>query len=87
MIIIKIEKGIHIFDKTKPTCPTTDWSKTSVGFWLFQKHCQCQSAEPFCCHTGWTLVGSRFTYPAESHYALVEGKALVVADVLDGYRC
>lgn len=88
MIISEIEEGVRIFDKSKPTCLATDWSKSGIGFWLFQKHCQCPSPEPFCCRTGWkiTLVGSRFTHAAESRYAPVEGEALAVADALDEAR-
>ena len=84
MIIEEIEEGVHIFDKSKPMCLATDWSKTGVGFWLFQKNCHCPSIEPFCCHTGWkvTLVGSCFTHAAGLRYALVEGEALAVADAL-----
>ena len=33
-----------------------------------------------------TLVGSRFTHAAESHYASVEGEALVVTDTLNKTR-
>ena len=78
VIISEIEEGVHIFDRSKPTCLATDWSKSGIGFWLFQKHCQCLSTEPFCCHTGWktTLVGSRFTHAAESHYAQWREKPL-----------
>jgi hypothetical protein len=63
-IISEIQEGVQIFDKSKPTCLTTDWSKEGLGYWLFQKHCQCPSTQPFCCPTGWliTLVGSRFTH-------------------------
>ena len=88
MIIEEIDEGVHIFDKSKPMCLATDWSKTGVGFWLFQKHCHCPSIEPFCCHTGWkvTLVGSCFTHAPGSRYALVEGEALAVADALDKAR-
>ena len=88
VIVSEIEEGVQIFDKTKPTCLATDWSKVGIGFWLFQKHCQCPAVEPFCCPTGWkiTLVGSRFTHPAESRYAPVEGEALAVADALDKAR-
>ena len=88
VIISEIEEGVRIFDKSKPTCLATDWSKSGIGFWLFQKHCQCSSTEPFCCRTGWriTLVGSRFTHAAESRYAPVEGEALAVADALDKAR-
>ena len=41
MIVQEIERGVRIFDKTKPTCIATDWSKEGIGFWLFQKHCRC----------------------------------------------
>ncbi|VDI18048.1 Hypothetical predicted protein [Mytilus galloprovincialis] len=52
------------------------------------KHCSCKGSEPFCCNTGWriTLVGSRFTHPAESRYAPVEGEALAVVDALDNFQ-
>ena len=88
IIINEIEEGVRIFDKSKPTCLATDWSKTGIGFWLFQKHCQCKSPKPFCCPTGWktTLVGSRFTHAAETRYAPVEGEALAVVDALDKAR-
>ena len=88
VIVTEIEDGVRIFDKSKPTCLATDWSKSGIGFWLFQKHCQCTSTDPFCCPTGWktTLVGSRFTHAAEVRYAPVEGEALAVADALDKAR-
>ena len=88
IIITEIENGVKIFDPTKPTCLATDWSKDGIGFWLFQKHCECQSEKPLCCSEGWTfvLVGSRFTHAAESRYAPIEGEALAVADALDKAR-
>ena len=84
----EIANGVKIFDKTKLTCLATDWSRDSIGFWLFQKHCSCPSTKRFCCRHGWkiTLVGSRFTHPAESRYAPIEGEALAVADALDKAR-
>ena len=84
-IVNEIRNGIQIFDKSKATCLATDWSKNGLGFWLFQKHCQCQNTKPFCCKTGWkvVLVGSRFTHAAESRYAPIEGEALTVAYALD----
>ena len=87
-IVAEIEHGVTIYDKTKPTCLATDWSKHGIGYWLFQKHCQCPSTDLFCCREGWriTLVGSRFTHPAESRYAPIEGEALAVADALDKAR-
>ncbi|XP_066931785.1 uncharacterized protein [Clytia hemisphaerica] len=87
-IVSEIEKGVKIFDKGLPTCLATDWSKTGVGFLLYQKHCSCKSIKPQCCKDGWqvVLVGSRFTSPAESRYAPVEGEALAVAYSLDRAR-
>ena len=84
----RIREGVQIFQKDRPTCLATDWSKDGIGYWLFQKHCQCPAREIFCCQEGWkvTLVGSRFTHPAESRYAPVEGEALAVADALDKAR-
>ena len=66
----------------------TDWSKDGIGFFLLQKHCSCPGDAPFCCPDGWkvTLVGSRFTHPAESRYAPIEGEALAVADALERTR-
>lgn len=88
VIINEIETGVRIFDKEKPTCIATDWSKDGLGFWMFQKHCPCINTKPFCCKDGWkiTLVGSRFTHPAESRYAPIEGEALAVVDALDKAR-
>ena len=87
-IVQEIENGVRIFDKSKPTCLATEWSKHGIGYWLFQKHCDCTSVKPFCCRTGWkiTLVGSRFTHPAEPRYAPIEGERLVVADALNKAR-
>ena len=46
---------------------------------------QMSSGQPHVAGQGWktTLVGSRFTHPAESRYAPIEGEALVVANALD----
>ena len=80
VIVSKNEEGIRIFDPSKPTCLATDWAETGVGFWLFQKHCDCSGNKPFCCHDGWriTLVRSRFTHPVEARYTPVDGEALAL---------
>lgn len=39
-ITARIKEGVQIFDKERPTCLATDWSKDGIGNWLFQKHCQ-----------------------------------------------
>ena len=79
---------VRIFDKTKPTCIATGWSKEGIGFWLFQKHCLCSPIRPFCCNNGWkiNLVGSRFVQAAESRYSPINGEAIAVADALDKSR-
>lgn len=58
-IVHEIEEGVHIYDMSKPTCLATDWSKTGVGFWLYQKHCSCKSTKPRCCPTGWKVAMER----------------------------
>ena len=88
MIIDEIRRGIEIFDKKRPTCLATDWSKDGLGFLLLQKHCACATVKPLCCKTGWkvVLIGSRFTSSAESRYAPIEGEALAVVDALQKAR-
>ena len=52
MIIEEIKKGVEIFNKDLPTCLATDFSKDGLGYWLFQKHCLCNSQRPFCWKAG-----------------------------------
>lgn len=80
-IVAAIEEGVKIFDLLKRTCLRTDWSKSGIGFWLLQKHCDCEVNSPGCCTDGWqiTLASSRFLKSAERNYAAVEGEALGVA--------
>lgn len=88
IILNQIEHGVKIFSKHRPTCLATDWSKNGIGYWLLQKHCQCEPLKPFCCRDGWqvTVVGSRFTSTAESRYAPIEGEALAVVYALEHAR-
>ncbi len=87
-IVEAIQQGARIFEKGRKTCLATDWSKDGIGFFLLQKNCTCRGDAPFCCPDRWrvTLVGSRFTHPAESRYAPIEGEALAVADALERTR-
>ena len=85
----KVEDGIKMFDPYKITALLTDWCKHGVGFLLMQKHCRClpkTSGEinPLCCKEGWkvTMVGSRFTIPAEANYYPTEGEMLGVCNAL-----
>ena len=75
-----ISKGVRLYDLNRKTCLQTDWSINGIGFMPKQKYCHCNSDTPTCCTEGWhlTLVGSRFTTPAESRYAPIEGEALAV---------
>ena len=77
-IIRQCEKGVRLFDMSAPTGLATDWSKSCMGFWLVQKHCQCPDPPKLgCCKTGWQTVfcGSKFNSVAESRYAPIEGEA------------
>ena len=74
-----------IFDPKLPTKLQTDYSKTGLGFYLTQKHCNCQKVDHDCCKEGWkiTFCGSRFVKPAVSHYVPIEGEFLGVAWALE----
>ena len=87
-IVEAIKEGVKIFDLSRQTALRTDWSKTGIGFWLIQKHCECSGSSPGCCQDGWkiTLACSRFLSPAEKNYAPVEGEALGVAWSLEQSR-
>lgn len=52
-LVKEIRDGVQIFDKNKPTCLATDWSKSGIGLWLSQKHCNCSGSRPSCCRIGW----------------------------------
>ena len=47
-IVKAIKNGVEIFDPSRLTCLRPDWSKTGIGYFLSQKHCQCESALPGC---------------------------------------
>ena len=87
-IVEAIKQGVEIFDKGRVTCLSTDWSKSGIGYYLTQKHCECPTNLPGCCDNGWriTLAGSRPLKSAETRYAPVEGEALAVAWSLDQTR-
>ena len=60
IIIKEIENGVNIFDKNKPTCLATDWSRDGIGFWLFQKRRGCAQDKPLsCCNDGWKTTPCR----------------------------
>jgi len=87
-IVRLIQEGVKAFEKNKPTCLATDWSRTGVGFTLTQKHCKCKSAKPDCGNGHWKIVlmGSRFAKEAEKRYARIEGEALAVVHGLQSCK-
>ena len=88
IIIKEMKEGVRLFDPARPTCLATDWSVDGMGFFLMQKYCHCLKKTPACCQNGWKLclVGSRFTHPAESRYAPIEGETLAVVYALHQTR-
>jgi hypothetical protein len=88
IIIEEMKEGVRLFDPDRTTCLATDWSVDGIGFFMMQKYCNCVPKTPACCSDGWKLclVGSRFTHPAESRYAPIEGEALAVVYALHQTR-
>ena len=87
-IVEAIEEGVKIYDITKQTCLTTDWSERGIGYLLTQQHCQCEGKRQGCCKKGWliTFAGSRFLHKHEVTYASIEGEGLAVAWSLEQTR-
>ena len=79
---------MRIFDPKQKTCLSTGWSKISIGYWLRQKYCSCESDKPDCCYSRWkiTLADFGFLRAAKHLYAPVEGEALAVAWVLENTK-
>ena len=75
-----VTDGITRFQKNRHTALMTDWSKNGVGYMLLQKYCSCSEINPRYCVRRWRvcMLGSRFTNPAESNYAPVEGELLAM---------
>ena len=88
-IVQLIVDGVKSFEADRPTCISSDWSKTGIWFFLCQKHCSCPTSQgPECENGHWKLIfaGSRFTTDAESRYAPVEGEALALIYTLESCR-
>lgn len=76
-----MEKGVTVFVAGQWLCLVTDWSKTGIGYVLWQRKCKCARIHPMCCQGGWVVVPvcSRFCTAAETRYAPTEGELLWVA--------
>ena len=59
-IVHETEHGVRIFDKSKPTCLTTDWSKTGIGFCLFTL-VHAPGSISVCACWGWSPGSSQCT--------------------------
>ena len=89
-IIRQVKQGVQAYDLRKPTCLTTDWCKTGIGFVLTQKHCKCSGpVNPNCGEGHWKLVhaGSRFTKENERDlFSPTEGECLAAVFGLEKCR-
>ena len=83
-----MKEGVRLFEISRSTCLSTDWSISGIGFTLKQKYCNYRPITPSCCKEGWKLclIGSRFTTPTESRYSPIEGEALAVVYALQQTR-
>lgn len=82
----KIKKGVRTFEMNRATELATDYSKTGISYFLFQKHCRCPGELNMGCADGhWKIIltGSRFTNDSESWYAPEEGEALALVHRLE----
>ena len=88
-VIAMIHEGVKSFKVNRPTCISSDWSKTGIGFFLCQQHCDCPSSVgPECRDGHWRLIfaGSRFTSITEARYSPVEGETLALIYALESCR-
>ena len=88
-IVRKIEEWVKTLKMNGATCLSTDYSKTGIEYFLFQKHCQCPTElGPNCGENHWKIIlaGSWFMKDAESRYSPIEGEALALIYVLESCR-
>ena len=88
-IVRKIEEGVKTFKMNRATFLSTDYSKTGIGYFLFQKHCWCPTESgPNCGENHWKIILAvyRFMKDAESRYSPIEGEALVIIYGLESCR-
>ena len=77
------------FEMNRVTCLSTDYSKTGIGYFLFQKHYRCLTESgPNCGENHWKIIlaGSRFTKDADSRYSPIEEEALALIYGLESCR-
>ena len=84
-IVKLVAAGVKTFQTNAWTCSITDWSRTGIGYALWQKWWRYVNIHPSCCKEGWALItcGSRFCTLAESRYHPIEGELLGLAWALE----
>ena len=87
-IVDAIIEGVAIFDPERRTAISPDYSEVGLGYFMYQKYCNCNSTVTTCCPSGWriTLAGSRFLHESEQNYWPTEGEMLAVAWALHDTR-
>ena len=88
-IVREIEEGVKRYEMNRATCLSTDYSKTSFGYFLFQKHYRCPTESgPNCGENHWKIIlaGSRFTKDVESRYSPIEWADLALIYGLESCR-
>jgi hypothetical protein len=87
-IVQAIKHRVVAFDTNCKMTLSPDWSKTGIGYFLYQQYCNCPSDVTTCCENGWRIVlaGSRFLNKAEENYWPTDGEALAVAWSLEDTR-
>ena len=88
-IVGEIKEGVKMFEMNRLTCLSTDYSKSGIGYFLFQKHCRCPTESgPNYGENHWKIIlaGSWFTKDAESRSSPIEGEALALIYGLESCR-
>ena len=77
----------------KVTCLLTDYSKTGIGYFLFQKHCWCPTDFPFQKTVLFDLHGKNYIVYADWYTGWIEvapllsGKAVAICNLLRSWFC
>ena len=53
--IVAAIRRVSIYDLEKMTALRTDFSNVGIGYFLFQKHCECDGDRLNCCKDGWRI--------------------------------
>ena len=85
----KLKMGAKTFEISQLTCPSMNYNKTGMSYFLFQKHYYCSGeANPSFGNSHWKIIlgGSRSINYAVSCYSLVKDKALALVCGLESFQ-